>query len=350
MRSRHVAHQAPTDKQGLREHLGLSSKASDARSEVVTKALEAQKELDREKRRFHDVEPSAKALMMASVAAARMKKKFEKLQASKADEEKDTPKLIKPKPRTTADPFVGSRIPGQLFSKGEAKPTAGDGSKEAASPMRAQTAPSRGMLALENARKAPNKSDGVEFIAQDNTGPMAGYFYRADGPQGAGYYLIPPPPRKPSAKGEAVLAKSWGQWTMRAMITNDENELRAVLLSFDRHELKENINLQVRGSWNFYYGNYRGQGSDEYAPFLGDTLLHMSIRFRRSKEFVGTLLFFGAKRDIRNSFDEEAGDIDVTLLRLGEKHSETLRIQALLSRSDGGGPGQKPDSRASSRA
>ena len=56
------------------------------------------------------------------------------------------------------------------------------------------------------------------------------------------------------------------------------------------------------------------------------------------------------KRDIRNSFDEEAGDIDVTLLRLGEKHSETLRIQALLSRSGGGGPEQKPDSRVSSRA
>ncbi len=323
----------------------------------MTKALEAQVELDREKRRFHDVEPSAKALMMASVAAARMKKKFEKLQTSKTSEDKD--KLTKPKPRLTADPFVGSRIPGQLFSKGDAKSTeAGEESAEAASSMRAPSRASREMLALAKARRAPAKSEGIEFIEQENTGPMAGYFYRADGPQGPGYYLIPPPPRKPK-KGEGEVlqcAKSWGQWAMFALTTNDANELKAALLSLDRHELKTCINLQVHGSWNFYYGNYRGRGSDEFAPFLGDTLLHMSIRFKRSKEFIGTLLFFSAQcgakpREIRNSFDEVAGDIDIALLRLGEKHGETLRIQALLNRPGASAATeQKPDSRPGSRA
>ena len=124
---------------------------------------------------------------------------------------------------------------------------------------------------------------------------------------------------------------------MNALLNGSESELRAAAEAEGR-ERKKQVNLKVRGAFDYYYGNYRGQGLGPNTPRQGDTLLHWSLRLKLSPEFVATLLDLGADRQIRNGLGELPEEIEEITLQAADKIHEKRKAVDLLRKKGLGVP------------
>ena len=168
--------------------------------------------------------------------------------------------------------------------------------------------------------------------APKNLGPRPFYAWKT-GRHGPGYYRVAaadiPPVAKKRQDARKPPPRGWGQRAVSALLLGSVSELRAAAEAEGR-ERKKQINLKVRGAFDYYYGNYRGEGLGPNTPRQGDTLLHWSLRLKLSPEFVATLLELGADRQIRNGLGELPEEIEATTLQAADKIHEKRKAVELL--------------------